>query len=160
VWLVVSPQNPFKTKETLLNEYDRLHLINLAIEGNNKLRASDIEFKLPKPSYTIDTLTYLKEKYPEHSFSLLMGSDNLASLHKWKNYEQILKNYPIYLYKRRGSSDVKFPEGANIQVVDFPFLDISATFIRQCIKAGYSMQYFMPEKVWNYIEEMRFFRKT
>ena len=92
VWLVVSPQNPLKQKETLLREYDRLHLINLAIEDNKNLKASNIEFKLPKPSYTIDTLIYLKEKYPQHQFALIMGSDNLATLHKWKNYEQILKN--------------------------------------------------------------------
>ncbi len=159
VWLVVSPQNPFKTKDTLLNEYDRLHLINLAIEGKGNLRASDIEFKLPKPSYTIDTLTYLKDKHPEHEFSLIMGSDNLESIHKWKNYEQLLANYPIYLYKRRGSEQTGAPAGAKIFFVDFPFLDISATFIRQSIKNGYSMRYFMPEKVWNYIDEMNLFRK-
>jgi nicotinate-nucleotide adenylyltransferase len=159
VWLVVSPQNPFKTKDTLLNEYDRLHLINLAIEGNNNLRASDIEFKLPRPSYTIDTLTYLKEKHPEHEFSLIMGSDNLESIHKWKNYQQLLSNHSIYVYKRRGSEQTNAPVGAKIFWVDFPFLDISATFIRQSLKNGYSMQYFLPEKVWTYIDEMNLFRK-
>lgn len=160
VWLVVSPQNPFKTKDTLLNEYDRLHLINLAIEGNHNLRASDIEFKLPRPSYTIDTLTYLKEKYPEHEFCLIMGSDNLLSIHKWKNYETLLADCPIYVYQRRGSEQKQAPVGAKIFLVDFPFLDISATFIRQSIKSGYSMRYFLPEKVWNYIDEMNLFRKV
>jgi nicotinate-nucleotide adenylyltransferase len=159
VWLVVSPQNPFKTKETLLNEYDRLHLINLAIEGNSRLKASDIEFKLPKPSYTIDTLTYLNEKYPQHEFSLIMGSDNLEGLHKWKNYEQLVAHHTIYVYKRRGTEKVNAPVGAKIFFVDFPFLDISATFIRQSIKTGHSMRYFLPEKVWNYMDEMNFFKK-
>lgn len=159
VWLVVSPQNPFKTKDTLLNEYDRLHLINLAIEGNHNLRASDIEFNLPRPSYTIDTLTYLKEKYPEHEFSLIMGSDNLESIHKWKNYQQLLSNHAIYVYKRRGSEQTPTPAGAKFFLVDFPFIDISATFIRQSIKSGYSMQYLLPEKVWKYIDEMNLFRK-
>lgn len=159
VWLVVSPQNPFKTKDTLLNEYDRLHLINLAIEGNHNLRASDIEFNLPRPSYTVDTLTYLKEKYPEHEFSLIMGSDNLESIHKWKNYEQLLNSHSIYVYRRRGSELTPAPAGAKIFLVDFPFIDISATFIRQSIKSGYSMRYLLPEKVWNYIDEMNLFRK-
>src|SRR3984957_14698567 len=102
VWMVVSPQNPLKPKETLLRDYDRLHLINLAIEDNKNLKVSNIEFKLPKPSYTIDTLVHLHDKYPQHTFSLIMGSDNLATLHKWKNYEILLKNYEFLVYKRRG----------------------------------------------------------
>jgi len=158
VWLVVSPQNPLKSKETLLNEYDRLHLIELAIKDNPNLRASNIEFTLPKPSYTIDTLTYLAEKYPQHEFCLIMGSDNLHSIHKWKNYERLLQNYPIYLYKRRGTEDVVLPEISKITLVDFPFLDISATFIRESIKKGLSMQYFLPEKVWQYIDENNLYR--
>ncbi len=147
VWLVVSPQNPFKVKETMLGEYDRLHLINLAIEENPYSKASDIEFKLPKPSYTIDTLVHLGEKYPQHEFALIMGSDNLASLHKWKNYEQLLKNYHFYIYKRRGTETNPYPETRNIHFIDFPFLDISATFIRENIKKGVSLQYFLPDKV-------------
>jgi len=159
VWLVVSPQNPLKQKETLLREYDRLHLINLAIEDNKNLKASSIEFKMPKPSYTIDTLTYLKEKYPQHEFSLIMGSDNLETIHKWKNYELILNNYSIYAYNRRGSDKNPFPKNTNIQFLDFPFLDISATFIRENLRKGVSMQYFLPEPVWKYIDENKLYRK-
>jgi nicotinate-nucleotide adenylyltransferase len=158
VWMVVSPQNPFKEKQSLLNEYDRLHLIKLAIEGNNNLRASDIEFKLPKPSYTIDTLTHLKEKHPEYEFSLIMGGDNLQSLHKWKNYELILKNHDIYVYKREGSCENPYPDRACVHFLDVPLLDISATFIRENIQAGYSMQYFLPDKVWEYVRDYNLYK--
>lgn len=158
VWLVVSPQNPLKQKESLLGEYDRLHLINLAIENNDNLRASDIEFKLPKPSYTVDTLIYLSEKYPQHQFTLIMGSDNLETIHKWKNYQKLLENYSFLIYGRRGSAENPYPENANITFLDFPFIDISATFIRANIKKGISMQYFLPEKVWDYILLNGFYR--
>ena len=158
VWMVVSPQNPFKEKQNLLNEYDRLHLIQLAIEGNTLLRASDIEFKLPKPSYTIDTLTHLKEKYPEHEFSLIMGGDNLVSLHKWKNYELILKNHDIYVYKRDGAEQNPYPDKASIHFLDVPLLDISATFIRENIQQGHSMQYFLPDKVWEYVRDYKLYK--
>lgn len=158
VWLVVSPQNPLKTKETLLNEHQRLHLIHLALENNDNLKVSDIEFKLPKPSYTIDTLTYLKEKYPQHQFCLIMGSDNIEGLHKWKNYEQLLANYEFYIYKRRGSENKPYPQSNNLHYLEFPYLDISATFIRENIKKGVSMQYFMPEKVWNEIVAGGYYR--
>ncbi|MBK8659162.1 MAG: nicotinate-nucleotide adenylyltransferase [Bacteroidetes bacterium] len=159
VWLVVSPQNPFKQKDSLLSEYDRLHLIQLAIENNINLKASDIEFKLPQPSYTIDTLTHLKEKYPQHEFSLIMGSDNLASLHKWKHYQQILDNHDLYVYKRRGFEANALKTKRTVTILDFPFIDISATFIRQNIKNGVSMEFFLPEKVWNYVNENRLYRK-
>lgn len=152
VWLVVSPQNPLKQKESLLREYDRLHLINLAIENNENLKASDIEFKLPKPSYTIDTLTYLSEKYPQHRFTLIMGSDNLLNLYKWKNHELLLRKYQFIVYNRRGSAENPYPNNPNITILNFPFIDISATFIRENIKKGISMQYFLPEKVWDYIK--------
>ena len=158
VWMVVSPQNPFKEKQSLLNEYDRLHLIQLAIEGNNNLRASDIEFKLPKPSYTIDTLTHLKEKYPDHEFSLIMGGDNLQSLHKWKNYELILRNHAIYVYKRVDATSNPFPHEARIHCLDVPLLDISATFIRENIQQGHSMQYFLPDKVWEYVRDYNLYK--
>jgi nicotinate-nucleotide adenylyltransferase len=159
VWMVVSPQNPLKPKETLLRDYDRLHLINLAIEDNKNLKVSNIEFKLPKPSYTIDTLVHLHDKYPQHTFSLIMGSDNLATLHKWKNYDILLKNYEFLVYKRRGFEENPFPDHKNIRWLDFPFLDISATFIRDNIKKGISMQYFLPEPVWKYIDETGWFKK-
>ena len=159
VWFVVSPHNPLKDKKTLLGEYDRLNLINLAIENNPKLKASDIEFKLPQPSYTIDTLSYLKDKFPKHEFTLIMGSDNLATLHKWKNYRQLIEQYPIIVYQRRGFTKNPFPEVKTIQHIDFPFIDISSTFIREQIKKGISVRYFMPDVVWQYIEEMKFYKK-
>lgn len=158
VWLVLSPQNPFKQKQGLLNEYDRLHLLRLAIEGNDGLVASDIEFKLPKPSYTIDTLTHLKEKHPSYTFSLIMGGDNLASLHKWKNYERILNNHDIYVYKRPSGGENPFPDRASIHLLDVPMLDISATFIREHIQRGYSMQYFLPDKVWEYVRDYNLYK--
>jgi nicotinate-nucleotide adenylyltransferase len=158
VWLVVSPQNPLKPKETLLRDYDRLHLINLAIEDSKNLKSSNIEFKLPRPSYTIDTLTYLGEKYPQHQFTLIMGSDNLVTLSKWKNYELLLERYEILCYRRRGFEDNPYPERKNIRVLDFPFLDISATFIRDNIKRGISMQYFLPDAVWKYIDESNLYK--
>jgi nicotinate-nucleotide adenylyltransferase len=159
VWFVVSPHNPLKDKKTLLGEYDRLNLINLAIENNPKLKASDIEFKLPQPSYTIDTLSYLKDKFPKHEFTLIMGSDNLATLHKWKNYRQLIEQYPIIVYQRRGFTKNPFPEVKTIQHIDFPFIDISSTFIREQIKKGISVRYFMPDVVWQYIEEMKLYKK-
>ena len=159
VWFVVSPHNPLKDKKTLLGEYDRLNLINLAIENNPKLKASDIEFKLPQPSYTIDTLSYLKDKFPKHEFTLIMGSDNLATLHKWKNYRQLIEQYPIIVYQRRGFTKNPFLEVKTIQHIDFPFIDISSTFIREQIKKGISVRYFMPDVVWQYIEEMKLYKK-
>ena len=159
VWFVVSPHNPLKDKKTLLGEYDRLNLINLAIENNPKLKASDIEFKLPQPSYTIDTLSYLKDKFPKHEFTLIMGSDNLTTLHKWKNYQELIEQYPIIVYQRRGFTKNPFPEVKTIQHIDFPFIDISSTFIREQIKKGISVRYFMPDVVWQYIEEMKFYKK-
>ncbi len=153
VWFVVSPQNPFKKKDSLLNEYDRLHLINLAIEGNKNLSSSDIEFKLPKPSYTIGSLTHLKEKFPQHQFSLIMGGDNLSNLDKWKNADIILKHYPIYVYSRSSEDKNPFSNHKGIHLLDVPMLDISATFIRENIRNGISMQYFLPDKVWAYIKE-------
>lgn len=158
VWLVVSPQSPFKQKQNMLREYDRLHLINLAIEDNKFLKASNAEFKLPQPNYTIDTLTYLQEKNPQHEFSLIMGSDNLEGFHKWKNYEQILARHHLYIYPRSGSKKSFLESHPHIHHLEFPLLDISATFIRQKIKEGLSMQYFLPDSVWKYIEENRIYK--
>lgn len=151
VWLVVSPQNPLKAKATLAKDYDRLHLVQLAIGDNPLLRASNIEFNLPKPSYTIDTLTYLKEKYPDHEFVLIMGGDNLATLHKWKNYERILSDYHIYLYKRPNYELGELENHPHIHHFEAPLLDISATYIRQCIKEGKSVQYLVPDAVYEYL---------
>ena len=152
VWLVVSPQNPLKPKASLANDYDRLHLVNLAIGDNSNLRSSNIEFNLPKPSYTIDTLIYLKEKHPEKQFVLIMGGDNLATLHKWKNYEILLRDYEVYLYKRPKYDLGEFENHPNISHFEAPMLDISATYIRQCLEDGKSVQYLVPDAVFEYLE--------
>lgn len=152
VWLVVSPQNPLKPKKTLARDHDRLHLVHLGIGENPKLRASDVEFQLPKPSYTIDTLAFLKEKYPEHEFVLIMGADNLATLHLWKNYEQLLADYHLYVYKRPSYALGALENHSNVQIFEAPPLDISATYIRECLKAGKSVQYLVPEQVWDYLQ--------
>ncbi|RTL57498.1 MAG: nicotinate-nucleotide adenylyltransferase [Sphingobacteriales bacterium] len=146
VWFVVSPQNPFKQSSALLNEYQRLHLVNLAIEGEKKLKASNIEFNLPKPSYTINTLTYLKEKYPGNDFVVLMGSDSFQNISKWKNAEVILKNYPLYIYLRPGF-EITETHNATVKIVDAPLLQISATHIRESVKAGKSIRYLVPDLV-------------
>ncbi len=156
LWFVVSPQNPLKKKETLLKEYDRLHLVQLAIENNPRFRASDIEFSLPKPSYTIDTLAHLTEKYPQHEFVLIMGADNIDSLPKWKNYETLLNNFSVYCYKR-GVDEPKFSH-PNIRVFDFPKLEISSTYIRQCIKEKKSVKYMMPPAVEEYVTQMNLYK--
>jgi nicotinate-nucleotide adenylyltransferase len=158
VWLVVSPQNPFKTNATLLNEYNRLHLAKLATEDDNRINVSDIEFKLPRPSYTADTLTYLTEKYPQHEFAIIMGSDSYQNLHKWKNYEVIVKNYPVYIYKREGFEIKSLPKTEPI-ILTAPLLQISATEIRQLVKEGKSVRYMLPDKVRDEIEQNRYFKR-
>lgn len=157
VWLVVSPQNPFKNATGLLNEYDRLHLANLAIDDETSIRASDVEFKLPRPSYTIDTLTYLQEKYPQHHFSIIMGSDGFQNLPKWKNADLLMKHYPIIIYKRPGF-EITDTWGAAVQVLDAPMLDISATLIRNNIREGKSIRYLVPDKVRDEIERNNYYK--
>lgn len=159
VWMVVSPQSPFKTKKSLAKDYDRLHLVRIAIGENNLIKASDIEFGLPKPSYTIDTLTYLKEKHEEYSFSLIMGGDNLGSLHKWKNYEMILKNHDIYVYKRSGYDLGDLQDHPSIHIQEAPLLDISASYIRKQIKEGKSFQYLVTDGVYEYLTENALYTK-
>jgi nicotinate-nucleotide adenylyltransferase len=156
IWFVVSPLNPFKKTETLLNEYDRLHLVQKAIENDPRLKASDIEFTLPKPSYTVHTLTYLKEKYPEYEFHLIMGSDSFQNLPRWKNAEVIMEQYPIVVYQRPGFTVA--PQ-ANVQVMDAPLLEISATHIRELIQSGKSIKYLVPAVVEEEIERSGLFRK-
>jgi len=157
VMFVVSPQNPLKQKISLLDQYHRLQIIRSEIEDNSKLAVSDIEFDMPKPSYTIDTLVRLKEKYPENDYSIIMGSDNLQNFHKWKNYEQILEDYSIYVYPRPGyeiSGSHK-----NIHLIEgVPQMEISSSFIRKSIKEGKDISYLMPEKAWIYTDEMNFYR--
>lgn len=157
VWLVVSPQNPLKPSAVLLNENHRYHLVDLAISEEPRLKAVNIEFNLPRPSYTIDTLTYLSEKYAAHHFSVIMGSDSLENLHKWKNFERILENYPLYVYRRSGHEINKLPEG-NITVLDAPLLDISASLIRRLIRDRKSIRYLVPDAVATYIEENHYYR--
>ena len=157
VWLVVSPQNPLKHTSALLNEYDRLHLVHLAIDKNSKLRASDVEFKLSKPSYTIDTLTYLLEKYPTYKFSVIMGSDSFRNIHKWKNYKTLIKNYEIIIYLR-----TNFPVTANLlsnmTILNAPLLNISATTIRETIKQHKSIRYLVPDRVCDEIEQAGYYK--
>ncbi len=158
VWFVVSPQNPLKPSSVLLNEYDRLHLVKLALEGENDLRATDIEFKLPKPSYTITTLTYLQEKYPGYQFSAIMGSDSFQNITRWKNYEQLLKNYALYIYVRPGHERIETFPASNVTVLKAPFLEISATQIREYIKNGRSIRYLVPENVREEIESNGYYK--
>lgn len=153
LWIVVTPHNPHKKKKSLADNYDRLHIVNLAIETNQQLRSSSIEFKLPQPSYTVDTLAYAKEKHPSYEFSLIMGGDNLASFHKWKNYEQILNNHKIYVYKRPASEIPELASHPNITLCDAPLLSISSSYIRQLIKENKSIQYLVPETVYNYLAD-------
>ena len=158
IWFIVSPQNPFKKSDTLLNEYDRLHLVQKAIGDDNRLRASDIEFTLPRPSYTVHTLAYLKEKYPSYQFSIIMGSDGFQNLGKWKNSEVIVSNYPIIIYKRPGYN-IDNQLNAAIAVMDAPLLEISATYIRELAKAGKSIKYLVPDPVEEEITNYGFYKK-
>ncbi len=157
VWFVVSPQNPFKQQKHLLNEYDRLHLVNLAIEKATQLKAVDIEFRLPKPSFTITTLIYLKEKYPQHEYAIIMGSDSLQNLDQWKNAEQIMENYPVYVYTRPGF-EVKNQEIKQLIVVRAPLLEISATHIRELIQSDKSIRYLVPDIVCDEIETAGYYK--
>jgi nicotinate-nucleotide adenylyltransferase len=153
VWLVVSPHNPLKEKNSLARDYDRLHLVHLAIEGHRKLKACSDEFTLPKPSYTVDTLAHLKEKYPQHEFALIMGGDNLATFNKWKNFEFILNNYKIFLYNRPGYDDpLGLLNHPNVQICQAPMLEISSSFIRQQLALKKSIRYLVTDEVWKYIE--------
>ncbi|MCB0687310.1 MAG: nicotinate-nucleotide adenylyltransferase [Saprospiraceae bacterium] len=159
VWMVVSPHNPLKKKSTLANDFDRLHLVNLAIGENTRIKASNIEFNLPKPSYTVDTLTYLLEKYPDYQFVLIMGADNLETLHKWKNYEKILQNHEIYVYLRPGSNAQITFDNHHITILQqFPLLDISSTYVRECLQKGISIQYLVPDAVFEYLDGSTMYR--
>lgn len=148
VWFVISPQNPFKKKANLLDSFDRLNLVELAIGDNDRIKPSTIEFNMPIPSYTIDTLTYLKEKYNNYNFTLIMGSDNLVNFHKWKNHDVILKHYNIVVYMRPGYEDLPFLNHPKVKVLKAPLLEISSSFIRKLIKEDKSIQYLVPEKVY------------
>lgn len=165
VWFIVSPQNPLKKKESLLPDYQRLYMTQLAVSDYYNMKASDIEFKLPVPSFTIDTLTHLEERYPDHKFFLIMGEDNLYTLHKWKNAEELVRRCQIYVYPRpytiKPASLLldRILLAADIHSIKAPLMNISGTFIRNSIKKGKNMSYFLPPAVWKYIEEMHFYEK-
>jgi nicotinate-nucleotide adenylyltransferase len=158
IWFVVSPQNPLKESRSLLNEFDRLHLVRLATQDDNRIKCSDIEFNIAKPSYTTNTLAFLSEKYPEHKFAIIMGSDSYQNLAKWKNYETIISNYPIYIYKREGSEIIKSFEKEPI-ILNAPIIQISASQIRENIKSGKSIRYLVPEIVREEIETRKFYKQ-
>jgi nicotinate-nucleotide adenylyltransferase len=157
VWMVVSPQNPFKETSSLLNEFHRLHLVKLAVEDEPKLKASDIEFRLPRPSYTVDTLAYLTEKYPGDEFSIVLGSDSLQNFHKWKNAAMLVKNHLLYVYERPGF-EISNPLHAKLDVVKAPLLEISSTHIRKMIKDNKSIRYLVPDKVREEIDLYHYYR--
>lgn len=161
VWMVVTPHNPLKKKSSLLEDYHRLQMIHLATETYEKLKPSDIEFKLSQPNYTINTLVHLKEKFPKHQFSLIMGEDNLKSLHKWKNYELILRDYDIYVYPRISEAKIpdEFINHPQIHKVNAPVIELSSTFIRNSIKEGKNIRPMLSEKVWEYIDHNLFYKK-
>ncbi len=154
VWFVVSPQNPFKEKKSLANMYDRLEMANLAISDADRLRTSDIEFSLPQPSYTIDTLTYLQERYPEYQFALIMGGDNLAGLKKWKNADIILRDYRIFVYPRPGYPvDSELVNHPSVTITETPNMELSSTTIRKAVKSGKSIQFQTPDAVIDFIDK-------
>lgn len=158
VWFVVSPHNPLKKKNTLLADYHRLELLHRAIGDDPRLRVSDVEFKMPRPSYTIDTLAVLSEKYPVHHFSIIMGSDGLETFDKWKNAEQIITRFPRVIYPRPGYPQSRFADHPNCIWVDAPLMDISSSFVREGIKKGKDLRYFLHPCVWSYIDEMQFYK--
>ena len=160
VWMVVTPHNPFKKKSSLLDNHHRLEMVYKACEDYPKLKPSDIEFNLPQPNYTVNTLVQLEEKYPKLEFSLIMGEDNLKNFHKWKNYEVILERYNLYVYPRisKGEMESEFTSHYKITRVPAPIIELSSTFIRKAIKEGKDIKSMLPVKVWEYIDEMNFYK--
>jgi nicotinate-nucleotide adenylyltransferase len=161
IWMVVTPHSPHKKKSSLLDNHHRLQLVYLATEEYNDIKPSDIEFKLKQPNYTINTLVHLAEKYPSYDFSLIMGEDNLKSFHKWRNYEAILEEYHIYVYPRisEGTVETRFDNHPKIHKVDAPIVEISSTLIRNGIKTKKDVRPMLPKEVWEYVDEMNFYRK-
>ena len=161
VWMVVTPHNPHKKKSSLLANHHRFELVYLALQKYTKIKPSDIEFKLPQPNYTVNTLAHINEKYPQHEFSLIMGEDNLKSFHKWKNYDTILENHTIYCYPRISNGEIKskFENHPKIHKIDAPIIELSATLIRQGIKNNKNVVPMLSVETWKYIDEMNFYRK-
>ncbi len=158
IWFVISPQNPLKEKSSLLSEHNRYTLVDLAIKNNEKFKVCDIEFRLEKPSYTINTLNHLTEKYPNHEFSIIMGQDNIETIHKWKNYEAILKYYHIWVYPRINSKETSKIENTNVKYLDLPLLNISSSYIRKLIKENKSIQYLVNEEVYKFLESSNWYK--
>lgn len=160
VWFVVTPHSPFKKKSSLLDNYQRLEMVYRATKDYTKLKPSDIEFNLPQPNYTINTLVYLQEKYPDNTFALIMGEDNLKSFHKWKNFELILQNHNLYVYPRisSGTIETQFHDNLKVQFIDAPIMELSSTHIRKSIKEGKNIRPMLPEFVWEYLDEMNFYK--
>jgi nicotinate-nucleotide adenylyltransferase len=159
LWFVISPQNPLKISASLLNHYHRKFLIDIAIEGEKKLKTSAIEFSLPKPSYTVDTLAYLKDKYPAHEFTVILGSDSFKNIHKWKNYEVLIRSNRLMVYPRPGF-DVELPGEGNIILVEAPLLEISSTRIREMIRRRKSIKFWVPDVVKEEIERNNYYRES
>jgi nicotinate-nucleotide adenylyltransferase len=159
VWMVISPHNPLKDKSTLLADHPRYAMVRTAIEDNHRIRACNIEFKLAQPSYTIDTLVRLEEKYPDHQFVLIAGTDIFPTFHKWKNYEILIENYKFYIYRRPGFDTGIYSSNPHVVIFDSPLMEISSSFIRQAVAEGRDIRYFVPDKVYDYIKEMHFYEK-
>ena len=161
VWMVVTPHNPLKKKDTLLDDYQRLHLVFLATEDYPKIKPSDIEFKLSQPNYTVNTLAHLQDKFPQHEFALIIGEDNLKTFHKWKNYEVILQNHDLYVYPRISSEieNLELKNHPKVQIIEAPVVEISSTFIRENIKNKKNVRPLLPSKVWEYIDHNNFYKK-
>lgn len=157
VWFIVSPLNPLKSSSSLLHEFDRLDMVEAAVNDNYNLKVSDVEFRMPKPSYTIHTLTYLAEKYTQHQFKLIIGEDNLRQFPNWKNHEIILQDFGLYVYPRPSPNESSLKNHPNVTFVEAPVLDISASFIRKCIREGKSIRYMVPDPVWEIINSRKYY---
>ena len=157
VWFIISPHNPLKKKKSLLADHHRYYMVQLSVENDQRFGASNIEFSLPQPSYTVDTMAYLTEKYPGHDFYLIAGADNFESFHKWKNYEILLERYKFLVYPRHGFYPGKYLEYKGVEMVDAPQIEISSSFVRQAISNGKDVNYFLPPGIYEYIKEMHFY---
>jgi nicotinate-nucleotide adenylyltransferase len=161
IWMVVTPHNPFKKKSSLLENHHRFELVYRATENYPKIKPSDIEFKLPQPNYTVHTLAHISETFTNHKFCLIMGEDNLKSFHKWKNYETILEHHHLYVYPRisKGLEEIQFTNHPKIHKIEAPIVQISSTMVRNGIKEQKNIQPLLTKEVWQYIDEMNFYRK-
>ncbi len=159
VWFIVSPQNPFKQRKSLAHEFDRYDMVKLAISGNDQMRVSDVEFHMPRPSFTVDTLTYLREKHPDHNFSLIIGGDNLRSFKKWKNADIILKEFSLLVYPRPKQAEITpLLNHESVKLVEAPMLDISATYIRKCVRQQKNIRYLVPDSVMDFISDKKLYQ--